>query len=302
MKIKRQTVGAPLLETFLYISVFGAALGLADPQAPRLRLRRLRDPRPDHDGLGDERVLQQLVLDPPAEVPARDRRPALLARLADSSCCSASRSAGSCAGARRDADVLARRRSSSTSRSSTARPHPRRCCSSASSSPSSASSSACAPSSSTTCPSTRRSSCTPLIFLGGVFYSATLLPAAVRDADAVQPALLHDRPGPLRLPRLPRHEHRAVARVPPARLRGAVRGELPHVHEGLAAAGVVLVASRLPGSMLGTNSGEANVQNQSRGPHPSLAALRSQKSSRSGSAALWQKRVRRGRGGPCRAR
>src|SRR4051812_3711850 len=27
LKIKRQTVGAPLLETFLYISVFGAALG-----------------------------------------------------------------------------------------------------------------------------------------------------------------------------------------------------------------------------------------------------------------------------------
>src|SRR5438132_6443372 len=27
MKIKRQTLGAPLLETFLYISVFGAALG-----------------------------------------------------------------------------------------------------------------------------------------------------------------------------------------------------------------------------------------------------------------------------------
>ncbi|HEY6888360.1 MAG TPA: ABC transporter permease, partial [Solirubrobacter sp.] len=26
-KIKRQTLGAPLLETFLYISVFGAALG-----------------------------------------------------------------------------------------------------------------------------------------------------------------------------------------------------------------------------------------------------------------------------------
>ncbi len=26
-KIKRQTIGAPLLETFLYISVFGAALG-----------------------------------------------------------------------------------------------------------------------------------------------------------------------------------------------------------------------------------------------------------------------------------
>ena len=27
MKIKRQTLGAPLLETFLYVSVFGAALG-----------------------------------------------------------------------------------------------------------------------------------------------------------------------------------------------------------------------------------------------------------------------------------
>ena len=27
LKIKRQTLGAPLLETFLYISVFGAALG-----------------------------------------------------------------------------------------------------------------------------------------------------------------------------------------------------------------------------------------------------------------------------------
>ena len=27
MKIKKQTIGAPLLETFLYISVFGAALG-----------------------------------------------------------------------------------------------------------------------------------------------------------------------------------------------------------------------------------------------------------------------------------
>ena len=30
MKIKKQTLGGPLLETFLYISVFGAALGLAD--------------------------------------------------------------------------------------------------------------------------------------------------------------------------------------------------------------------------------------------------------------------------------
>ena len=27
MKIKKQTIGAPLLETFLYITIFGAALG-----------------------------------------------------------------------------------------------------------------------------------------------------------------------------------------------------------------------------------------------------------------------------------
>ena len=41
---------------------------------------------------------------------------------------------------------------------------------------------------------------TPLIFLGGVFYSASLLPGAVPDADPLQPRLLHDRPRPLRLP------------------------------------------------------------------------------------------------------
>ena len=55
---------------------------LADRQAARDRLRRLRDPRPDHDGLGDQRLLQQLLLDPPAEVPGRDPGPALLAGLA----------------------------------------------------------------------------------------------------------------------------------------------------------------------------------------------------------------------------
>ena len=81
LKIKRQTLGAPLLETFLYISVFGAALGSRIQTLHGFRLRRLRDPGADHDGLGDERVLQQLVLDPAAEVPARDRRPALLPRV-----------------------------------------------------------------------------------------------------------------------------------------------------------------------------------------------------------------------------
>ena len=50
--------------------------------AARVRLRRLRHPRADHDGLGDQRLLEQLLVDPAAEVPALDRRPALLARLA----------------------------------------------------------------------------------------------------------------------------------------------------------------------------------------------------------------------------
>ena len=71
MKIKRQTVGAPLLETFLYISRLRRRARLAHRHAARLRLRRLRHPRADHDGLGDERVLQQRVVDPAAEVPAR---------------------------------------------------------------------------------------------------------------------------------------------------------------------------------------------------------------------------------------
>ena len=83
MKIKKQTLGAPLLETFLYISVFGAALGSRIKQSARDRLRPLRDPRPDHDGLLDQLLLQQLLLDPPAEIPGGDPGPALLARLAD---------------------------------------------------------------------------------------------------------------------------------------------------------------------------------------------------------------------------
>ena len=39
MKIKRQTVGAPLLETFLYIRVFGAALGSRINTLHGVRLR-----------------------------------------------------------------------------------------------------------------------------------------------------------------------------------------------------------------------------------------------------------------------
>ena len=43
---------------------------------------------------------------------------------------------------------------------------------------------------------------TPLIFLGGVFYSAALLPQPFQTLTQLQPDLLHDRPRPLRLPRL----------------------------------------------------------------------------------------------------
>ena len=42
LKIKRQTVGAPLLETFLYISRLRRRARLAHRHAARLRLRRLR--------------------------------------------------------------------------------------------------------------------------------------------------------------------------------------------------------------------------------------------------------------------
>ena len=61
MKIKKQTIGAPLLETFLYISVFGAALGTRINTLHGFKYVDLRDPGPDHDGLGDERVLEQRV-------------------------------------------------------------------------------------------------------------------------------------------------------------------------------------------------------------------------------------------------
>ena len=71
---------------------------LADRRAARDRLRRLRHPRPDHDGLVDQRLREQLLLDPAAEVPGRDPGPALLARLAAGAAASPSRSAASCAG------------------------------------------------------------------------------------------------------------------------------------------------------------------------------------------------------------
>ena len=175
---------------------------LAHRQAARRRLRRLHRPRPDHDGLGDERVLQQLVVDPPAEVPARDRRPALVAGVAGRAAARLLARRLPARHGRRDRSRSSPRRSSSTSRSSTPL---------------------------VLLPALllvgfffaqlgvlvgvraeqfddvsfyQTFVLQPLIFLGGVFYSATLLPAAVRDADAVRPRLLHDRARPLRVPRL----------------------------------------------------------------------------------------------------
>ena len=92
---------------------------LAHRQAARRRLRRLHHPRADHDGLGDERLLQQLLVAAAAEVPALDRRPALLPRLAARA---AARVLARRVPARRDrrgADVRRPPRCSSTSRSST---------------------------------------------------------------------------------------------------------------------------------------------------------------------------------------
>src|SRR6187200_2336182 len=55
--------------------------GITYRQASRDRLRRVRDSRPDHDGLGHQRLLEQLLLDPPAEVPGCDPGPALVTGL-----------------------------------------------------------------------------------------------------------------------------------------------------------------------------------------------------------------------------
>ena len=70
---------------------------LADQQAARDRIRRLRHPRPDHDGLGDQLLRQQLLLDPAAEVPGGDPGPALLAGLAAGAAARLHASAASCA-------------------------------------------------------------------------------------------------------------------------------------------------------------------------------------------------------------
>ena len=76
----------------------------------------------------------------------------------------------------------------------------------------------------------------PLIFLGRRLLLRLAAAGAVRDAHALQPDLLHDQPRPLRLPRLHGDQHRAVAAVPDGRDRRAVRAQPPAVHARLQAA------------------------------------------------------------------
>ena len=54
----------------------------------------------------------------------------------------------------------------------------------------------------------------PLIFLGGVFYWASLLPEPWQNAHALQPGLLHDRARPVWVHRVQGHQHPALVRVP----------------------------------------------------------------------------------------
>jgi ABC-2 type transport system permease protein len=68
---------------------------------------------------------------------------------------------------------------------------------------------------------------TPLIFLGGVFYSASLLPEP-----------LHDHPGPVRIPRHRRRQRGPLPLGPDRRHHRPLRPELPAVQQGLPPAGV----------------------------------------------------------------
>ena len=69
----------------------------------------------------------------------------------------------------------------------------------------------------------------PLIFLGGVFYSASLLPQPFATLTRFNPGLLHDRAGALRIPRVSRDQHRRLVCSADPGHCGARRGELPHV-------------------------------------------------------------------------
>src|SRR5439155_10861997 len=69
---------------------------------------------------------------------------------------------------------------------------------------------------------------------------------ALPDADALQPRLLHDRPGALRLPRLLGSQRRAVAGPAVAGDRRPVRDQPPPVHDRLPPARLMPPLPRLP--------------------------------------------------------
>ena len=76
----------------------------------------------------------------------------------------------------------------------------------------------------------------PLIFLGGVFYSASLLPEPFETLTHFNPVYYMIAPRALRLPRLHRGERRALADAAHARHRRAVPGQPPAVRARLPAA------------------------------------------------------------------
>ncbi len=91
--------------------------------------------------------------------------------------------------------------------------------------------SACAPSSSTTCALYQTFVLQPLIFLGGVFYGVSLLPQPWRTLTHFNPIYLHDRAGSLRVPRIQGHERPVLVRIPDRGHCGAVRGQLSDLRD-----------------------------------------------------------------------
>ncbi|CAA9488325.1 MAG: ABC-2 type transporter, partial [uncultured Solirubrobacteraceae bacterium] len=210
---------------------------LAHRRARGHRLRRVHRARPHHDGLGDQRVLEQLLLDPPAEDATRDRRPALLSGVATGAAARVLLRRLRARDARRHADVQRRvgprRHPDRAPARAPARAVPRRIlllpARGARRHP-------------------RRAVRRPLLRTA-VRPAAAHLPrrrlllrvaaaTAVRDDHPAQPRLLHDRAGALRLPGLHRRERGAVVAVPRRGHRRAVRREPAAVPDGASPAGL----------------------------------------------------------------
>ncbi|CAA9514782.1 MAG: ABC-2 type transporter, partial [uncultured Solirubrobacteraceae bacterium] len=210
---------------------------VAHRQAQRDRLRRVRDPGADHDGLGDERVRQQLVVDPPAEVPALDRRPALVAGLAGRAAARVLLRRLPARGARRAAHLRrvlgARGRPGRARARAAAGAVPRRLLLRAARRARRGAGGA-----------VRRRLVRPDLRPAAADLPRRRLllgvaaPRAVPDAHPVQPRLLHDRARPLRVPGLRGDRRRPLAPLPGRRDLRAVRPQLAALQPGLQAAGV----------------------------------------------------------------